>query len=251
MIIASDIHWRVRYEADDASLKRKLTEAIIEDGVLIFAGDVAHKGTKEQYRLFSEWCRELKNESVILVPATGNHDISMGWGPLKVTNPKGLERWKQIMDLADENRIAQNELDSLYRIGRDIFICLNTTWAWLRPARVQKWQMEWAKEHAPVGNDLRYHLVTHHSLWTKQSDRHIGMIKPERLTRMLLKPLNVQTAINGHNHRFELAMERVSGHNLLHIQTPAFCPRKTRGNPGPGYVHWHPEGEAKLVQLSS
>lgn len=247
MIIIGDLHT----QKSKPTFFQHITIDLLgsSDKTLVIAGDLSQRATSDQYKKISDWLKTLVSHGVSIVMTPGNHDFSLGLGPIRVTKPKGVDRWKALM-LDVLHPVATRSKDAIFKCNGVIFVCLNSTHpkAHLQTAKIRSKQIEWAQDvliDMPSGY-LPTCLVTHHSLWRDRGDTHNKMHKRQRLVDELLSPFMFTAAINGHNHRFSTSVRRVKGFRLRHLQAPTLS-RRDKGRYPTGYVTWDIGEEPRQV----
>ena len=248
MIIASDIHFGRTPEGALAALD----VACREDAqrVLILAGDLTDHGKEGQFAGMASFLGGIIAQGVRVVCCPGNHDLSylFGYAP----SPGGARRDRYLDHLtglltSQPDNLDFTRYDAVLRAGEDVIVSLRSVHRrgrLLLGNRVEKTQLRWARgvldRHGITGRDERVHFVTHYSLWSLFKDRHRNLHRRGRLERDLLRPYQVRTYINGHNHRFTAARRGTPklGHDLYHIQAPSLT--RPRGSGPRGFISWDP-----------
>ncbi len=258
MLIISDIHTRknsiLSIEAVEAEL------ASDTDNTIIVTGDITHKAKSEEYERITSWFVSLLDRGVGIVVTSGNHDITKRIPVLNLKSKSGRKRYAFLIDMIAEQSIVvarKDSFDLVYRISNDVFCALRSTHGKLyKGLRIKKDQYEWAsgillQNGFIKSNGFRFHLVTHHSLWESEDDRHGHMNKRKRLAKKFLCPFEFSTAINGHNHRFHEEHQSLKGKcTLYHIQAPTLSEDRTKGRFQAGFVKWNPEKENSAFLIS-
>jgi 3',5'-cyclic AMP phosphodiesterase CpdA len=258
LIIASDIH--VSKVAPQAV--ERLRQACLDDShrVLILAGDLTQRGRDWEYRWMRHFVSALLADGVRVICTPGNHDVSLSAGYLPSFRSKRRDRYLQsVVELLAHQRgvVSCRGFDMLMDLGEHVLLSLRSTHRRgkaFRGNRIDRRQLAWARDHLSALDAPRrrqVHLITHHSYWRQQGDRHGHLSKRHRLARMLLVPFSVSTFINGHNHRFvaeQAPLGRRRKERIMHIQAPTLS-RRTKGQSG--FVRWDPDAKdsAELVLI--
>jgi 3',5'-cyclic AMP phosphodiesterase CpdA len=251
MIIAADIHIK---KAPAAALTQ-LVGACLADPhrVLIIAGDLTQHGRKWEYDTVREFLERLLSNEVQIICTPGNHDLSLLKGVLPGIRGKRRRRYRRsIVDLlaAQPAVVACNTFDIVMDLGPDVLVSLRSVHR-SGYNRIQRSQIDWAAAFLQHLEGRRVHLITHHSYWTLDGDRHGHLHRRGRLARELLSPCGVRTYINGHNHRFAVGREATRGtpHEIDHIQAPTLSRRSVEFQRG--FVQWDPAvpQSARLVPV--
>ena len=258
MIIVSDLHlkhsnwpdsWQPLLHAADADPHR----------TLVVAGDLTQWAKEWEYRVIEMFVDEVLGRGINLICCPGNHDLSKhGVTQVPFTRTSGWQRYARLVQtrLAPQACvIATRDVDLVAEVGQDVFVALRSTHRrgdWLRGDRISSDQLHWAAAQLSGLRGHRLHLLTHHSLWQLDGDKHGDLHRRKRLEKKLLRPFGFKTYINGHNHRFAAAFRSTpkKGYRIYHIQAPTLSNR-TPGNAA-GFVRWDPSepGSAALVRCA-
>lgn len=161
---------------------------------VLFGGDILWLGTSlEKYRAFSYIENLILNNNLVCTP--GNHDI-------RYLNFIPSKNWFEgLMRIVAQQKhvVAAQGLDMISRFGEDVVVSLSSEH--LVKRYIRKHQIYWALD-VLRGMPGRLHFLTHRSLWRDREDVHGSLYRQSRLELTLLSPLNFQTYIHGHNHRF-------------------------------------------------
>mmetsp|Transcript_15167 Transcript_15167/g.21168 ORF Transcript_15167/g.21168 Transcript_15167/m.21168 type:complete len:267 (-) Transcript_15167:39-839(-) len=238
MIIASDLHFG---KEDEQGIQKLLDELQHdEDKLLICPGDFTTVGKEDPYKLAAAFVQKVLDLGVKIVATPGNHDFGGSWnGEILKTDEDARLRMKDLLEpLFKQDIIVASEpdgFDSISQVGNHVFVSLrsthkgNTTTV-LGP-RIKKKQIKWCTEHLKnllsTNNNLRVHLVTHHSIWKDSDDKHLPMDRRRRLEDDLLQPFGFVSIISGHNHRFIFSNTTAPkhGYRILRIGAPTVSTR--------------------------
>lgn len=249
MIIVSDIHTKKK----KSLITEKVEEELARDKhkVMVVCGDVTHRAKEDEYNKITEWFESLIEKGIGIVLCAGNHDLTIKFPAANIKSESGRRRYSELGDLIEKQSIVVDrgdEFDFVYKVGNDIFCAFRSTHGKLyKGLRIKKDQYEWAsevliKKGYLTANGYRLHLVTHHSLWECDDDRHGHMHKRKRLVKKFLRPFEFASAINGHNHRFHAEQQDLKKrYSFYHIQAPTLSDRTKGGRFTPGFVKWDPE----------
>lgn len=251
MIIAADIH----IKKVTAAALTQLVSACLADRhrVLIIAGDLTQHGRKWEYDSVREFLEGLLSKGVQIICTPGNHDLSLLKGVLPGIRGKRRRRYRRsIVELlaAQPAVVACNGFDLVMDLGPDVLVSLRSVHR-SGYNRIQRSQIDWAVAFLQQAGGRRIHLITHHSYWTLDGDRHGHLHRRGRLARTFLFPFDVKTYINGHNHRFAVGREATKGtsYEIDHIQAPTLSRRSVQFQRG--FVQWDPavQQSARLVPV--
>ncbi len=255
MIIISDIHTKMSKSLMTEMVEDELTRDV--NKTVIVCGDVTHRAKEDEYKKVTQWFESLMSKGIGIVLCAGNHDLTIRFPVGNVKNPSGRKRYGELSDIIEKQSIVvdrADDFDFIYKVNQDIFCAFRSTHSkWYKGLRIKKDQYEWASEVLIrngylTANGYRLHLVTHHSLWECDEDRHGHMHKRKRLVKKFLRPFEFASAINGHNHRFHAEYQDLKKrYSFLHIQAPTLSDRTKGGRFTPGFVKWNPEVEDSAV----
>lgn len=122
MIIASDIH----ADRGKPMLLDCVYHALKSDKhrTLIIAGDLTCWAREEEYERVACRLMALIDESINVVLAAGNHDMSSSLLVTRLPKAGGYRRYSALMDIVERQPIVVarlNEFDALFCVGRDVF----------------------------------------------------------------------------------------------------------------------------------
>jgi len=166
-----------------------------------------------------------------------------------ITNHRARERYRNLIKpvLQQEEVLAHNDCDIIFRHGSNLFVSLRSTHrgqifklGLAGINRIRTTQIDWALSHLTSLNtaDCLMHLVTHRSLWRESGDKHTGMLKRRRLERMLFNDFHFHSIIHGHNHRFVFSCTTTPKMSIPIIRLAVPTLSRRNRNWQSGYIRW-------------
>lgn len=250
MLIASDIHFGREAELGLQSFLRSAADPSMTGGLVLLAGDLTQRARSSQYRdARAMLARLLENNVVVVTP--GNHDFSRHKGA-EGASKKIRDRYRDLLEpvLLQEQVAASCDMDLVVRHQQEVIVVLRSSHRGLfwSNRRITEEQVSWAagvlRDRFADRRGLRFHLLTHRSLWP---GRHSPIIGRKVLEEQLLKPFEFMSVIHGHNHQFT-GVRKATPHNgfqVIHLSVPTLSTKSG----DKGYVVWNPPSEPQWLDL--
>ncbi len=251
MLLVSDIHFGANRTKDiNAFLDDAVNKKINPEKLVVIVGDITQNATTQEFQMAEKFVRRLMEQGLKLVFTPGNHDFGNWLAEYFIVNKKARTWCKKLLEpiFSQNEVIATNDYDSILKFDQNIFVVLRSTHrgeleklGLAGNNRISKTQINWAVSILSEMDikDRKLHFVTHRSIWRESGDMHSGMVKKQRLEKMLFKPFQFHSFIHGHNHRFVYSQTSTPKLAVPIIRLAIPTLSKRNKNWPPGYVKWH------------